>query len=166
MNIVKMQMDQLKPADYNPRKISKKELEKLKRSIEEFGYVELIIKNERTGNIVGGHQRYKALADLGYEEIDVVLIDVDEMQEKALNVALNKISGEWDIEKLKDVLDSIDAEDIDIELSGFDLEEVEAMLNEKQTSQEFSGSEIELEDYEDDNFDYCCPECGFYFHEK
>lgn len=156
-------MDQLKPSDYNPRKISKSELEKLKRSIEEFGYVELIIKNERTGNIVGGHQRYKALADLGYEEVDVVLIDVDEMQEKSLNVALNKISGEWDIERLKDVLDSIDTEDIDIELSGFDLDEVQEMLD-SQKSQEFSGSEIELEDFEDDHFQYCCPECEFYFN--
>lgn len=73
MQIVKKKIDDLKAATYNPRKDLKsrdKEYEKLKRSITEFGYVEPVIWNERTGTVVGGHQRLKVLKDLGYEEID------------------------------------------------------------------------------------------------
>ena len=73
MQIIKKKIDDLKAATYNPRKNLKpgdKEYEKLKRSITEFGYVEPVIWNERTGTVVGGHQRIKVLKDLGYEEID------------------------------------------------------------------------------------------------
>lgn len=73
MKIVKKKIEDLRPASYNTRKDLKpgdKEYEKLKRSITEFGYVEPVIWNERTGTVVGGHQRLKVLKDLGYEEID------------------------------------------------------------------------------------------------
>ena len=72
MQIIKKKIDELKPANYNPRKNLKpgdKEYEKLKKSIKEFGYVEPVIYNKRTGIVVGGHQRLKVLKDLGYEEI-------------------------------------------------------------------------------------------------
>jgi ParB-like chromosome segregation protein Spo0J len=72
------------------------EYEKLLRSVEEFGYVEPIIWNERTGNIVGGHQRFKVLMQLGYTEVQCVVLDIDDAREKALNIALNKIVGEFD----------------------------------------------------------------------
>jgi len=97
----------LNPAKYNPRKDLQPgdpEYEKLLRSVEEFGYVEPIIWNERTGNIVGGHQRFKVLSQIGYTEIECVVVNLDEQREKALNVALNKISGEWDLSKLTDLL--------------------------------------------------------------
>mgnify|MGYP001175359246 CR=1 FL=1 len=97
MEIQKIPAEKLKAAKYNPRKNLKPgdpEYEKLKRSIEEFGYVEPVIWNRRTGNIVGGHQRYKVLTALGIKEIDCVVVDMDEEREKALNVALNKISGD------------------------------------------------------------------------
>ena len=96
MNIEKISVDQLKPAKYNPRKDLKPgdpEFEKLRRSVEEFGYVEPIIWNKRTGVVIGGHQRLKVLQYLGYTEVDCVVLDIDEQKEKALNVALNKISG-------------------------------------------------------------------------
>ena len=99
MQIEKIAIDKLRAALYNPRKDLKPgdaEFEKLKRSIEEFGYVEPAIWNKRTGNIVGGHQRIKVLKHLGHTEVDCVVIDIDETQEKALNIALNKISGTWD----------------------------------------------------------------------
>lgn len=73
MKIVKKKIEDLRPASYNPRKDLKpgdKEYEKLKKSITEFGYVEPVIYNKRTGIVVGGHQRLKVLKDLGYEEID------------------------------------------------------------------------------------------------
>ena len=99
MNIEKISVGELKAASYNPRKDLKPgdaEYEKLKRSIQEFGYVEPVIWNKRTGTVVGGHQRLKVMKDLGYEEVDCVVVYLDEQKEKALNIALNKISGEWD----------------------------------------------------------------------
>jgi ParB-like chromosome segregation protein Spo0J len=99
LNIQKIPADRLNPAPYNPRKTFKPkdaEYKKLKRSIQEFGYVEPILWNERTGNIIGGHFRYRILCDLGETEIDCVVVDVDTEKEKALNLALNKINGEWD----------------------------------------------------------------------
>ncbi|MDP3057908.1 MAG: ParB N-terminal domain-containing protein, partial [bacterium] len=83
MRIEKIQSGRLNPAVYNPRKDLKpgdKEYEKLKRSIEEFGYVEPIIWNRQTDNVVGGHQRLKILLELGYTEIDCVVIDLDEQK--------------------------------------------------------------------------------------
>ena len=103
MNIEKKKVTELLPADYNPRKDLKPgdpEYEKLKRSIEQFGYVEPVIWNGRTGRVVGGHQRLKVLQDSGITEIECVVVDLPESKEKALNIALNKISGDWDKDKL------------------------------------------------------------------
>src|SRR6056297_1418393 len=103
MKIEKLKTKLLLPADYNPRKDLKPgdaEYDKLKRSIEQFGYVEPVIWNKTTGRVVGGHQRLKVLLDLGMTEVECVVIEMDEEKEKALNVALNKISGDWDKDKL------------------------------------------------------------------
>jgi len=132
VNIQKIPVDRLNPAAYNPRrdlKLGDKEYEKLKRSITEFGYVEPVIWNERTGNIVGGHQRFKVLRDLGQAEIDCVVVDLDENREKALNIALNKIQGEWDEVKLSELFAGFDLADFDASLTGFDMDEIEAMLD-------------------------------------
>lgn len=147
MDIQKIPVDQIRHAGYNPRKNLKPgdaEYEKLKRSIEEFGYVEPIIWNRQTGNIVGGHQRAKVLVQLGAREIDCVVVDLGPEQEKALNVALNKVSGEWDIPLLTDLLKDLDAGGFDLSLTGFDQTELEKMatnlgdLNAKE-----DGSDIE-----------------------
>lgn len=114
-----MKVSELTPAPYNPRKISKKDFEALKNSLEEFGYVEPIIWNENTRHVVGGHQRLKALQELGVKEIECIVIDVPEDKEKALNIALNKISGDWDIEKLEIVLKDLQLADFDLNLTGF-----------------------------------------------
>jgi len=107
MNIKKIPTSQLNPAAYNPRldlKPGDPDYEKLLRSVEEFGYIEPIVWNERTGNIVGGHQRFKVLKHLGFTEIDCVVVDVDDLREKSMNVALNKIQGDWDEDKLAAVM--------------------------------------------------------------
>lgn len=99
MLIENKKLTDLIPADYNPRKDLKPgddEYEKLKRSIEQFGMVQPVIWNKTTGRVVGGHQRLKVLADMGYAETECVVVEMDEAQEKALNIALNKISGDWD----------------------------------------------------------------------
>ncbi|MGE6260885.1 DNA methyltransferase [Heyndrickxia sporothermodurans] len=139
MEIVKISVNEINPATYNPRidlQPGDSEYEKLKTSIEEFGYIDPLIWNKRTGNLVGGHQRYKILLDQGLKEIYVSVVDLDETKEKALNLALNKISGEWDNEKLHDLIEELQKEDISIEITGFeeqDLEQITADLDPKVT---------------------------------
>lgn len=101
MKIITLPVSDLHPADYNPRKDlapGDKQYEKLARSIETFGYVEPIVWNRTTGNIVGGHQRLKVLVQNGYTEVQVVEVELNEQEERILNVSLNKISGRWDSE--------------------------------------------------------------------
>lgn len=134
MQIEKKKVEELKMAKYNPRKDLQPgdvEYEKLKRSIEEFGYVEPVIWNERTGNVVGGHQRLKVLKQLGYTEVDCVVVNIDETKEKALNVALNKISGEWDEDLLTILLKDLNDNGFDVSLTGFDLADVSQMLDDE-----------------------------------
>jgi len=126
----KIEISKLIPASYNPRKDLKPgdaEFEKIKRSIEEFGYVEPVIVNDDM-TIVGGHQRAKVLSALGFEEIDCVVISVDKTKEKALNIALNKITGDWDTEALATLLSELDKESYNIELTGFEWDEAEKLL--------------------------------------
>jgi len=129
MQFQTMKLSVLIYANYNPRKELKfgdAEYEKIKRSILEFGYVDPIIVNS-DHTIIGGHQRATVLKDLGYEEVDVVLVEVDKVKEKALNIALNKISGEWQMDKLKDLLLELENQ-IDLGVTGFDDEEFKELL--------------------------------------
>lgn len=131
MQIQKMPTAELKAAAYNPRKDLKPgdaEFEKLKRSIQEFGYVEPIIWNSRTGNVVGGHQRLKVMKHLGYQEVDCVIVDLELQKEKALNIALNKISGGWDDGLLTVLLKDLEQSGYDIGLTGFDAAEVKDLF--------------------------------------
>lgn len=137
MDIQKIPVSKIKAAKYNPRRDLKPgdaEYEKLHRSIEKFGYVEPVIWNSRTGNIVGGHQRFKILTAMGYTEIDCVVLDIDEQREKALNVALNKISGEFDIPLLTDLLRDLSGDGFDVSLTGFDAAEIDDLFRDKTTS--------------------------------
>ena len=96
----------LKPAEYNPRKKLKpgdKEYQKIKDSITEFGFADpLVVNSDMT--IIGGHQRLNVAIDLGYTEVPCAVVDVDKVREKALNIALNKITGSWDETMLADLL--------------------------------------------------------------
>ena len=124
MNLIKKNVDDLKYAEYNPRKKltpDDREYQKIKKSIEEFGYVDPIIIN-KDNTIIGGHQRLTVLKDLGYKEVDVIQIDIDKTKEKALNIALNKITGSWDYAMLGDLLLDLDAQNYDLEITGFDLD--------------------------------------------
>lgn len=134
MNIEKINVEKLLPAKYNPRKDLQPgdpEFEKLKRSITEFGYVEPIIWNKRTGVVIGGHQRLKVLQHLGYTEVDCVVLDIDEQKEKALNVALNKISGAWDVPLLTALLRDLDESGFDATLTGFDVSEMSELFDDQ-----------------------------------
>ena len=121
----------LLPADYNPRKDLKPgdvEYEKLKRSLEQFGYVEPVIWNQTTGHVVGGHQRLKVLTDLGLDQVECVVVEMGEEKEKALNIALNKISGDWDNDKLALLITDLQGSDFDVSLTGFDPTELDALF--------------------------------------
>lgn len=131
MMIEKIQTARLIPADYNPRKDLKPgdtEYEKLKRSFEEFGYVEPIIWNKTTSHVVGGHQRLKVLLDMGITEVECVVVEMDAEKEKALNVALNKISGDWDKDKLALLIADLQGADFDVSLTGFDPGEIDDLF--------------------------------------
>ena len=133
MLIEKKQTEDLLPAEYNPRKDLKPgdpEYEKLKRSIEQFGYVEPVIWNKTTSRVVGGHQRLKVLHDMGMTEVDCVVVELDEEKEKALNIALNKISGDWDKDKLALLIADLQGADFDVSLTGFAPEEIDALFKE------------------------------------
>lgn len=110
----------LKPATYNPRRISEAMLMKLKKGIREFGIIDPLVIN-KDGTVIGGHQRLKAGLEEGYDEFPCVRLDLGKKQEKALNLALNKLSGEWDFELLSTLLSEFETdEEFDIELTGFD----------------------------------------------
>ncbi len=132
MVIEKIKIADLKPAEYNPRKDLQPgdpEYEKLKKSFLEFGYVEPIIFNKQTGNIVGGHQRLKVLQEMGETEVDCVVVELPDEKEKTLNIALNKINGEWDIPKLTDLLNELSVTGLDLTITGFDASELEKLFD-------------------------------------
>lgn len=151
MKVIKISIDKINPAAYNPRidlQPGDPEYEKLKKSIEEFGYVDPLVWNKRTGNLVGGHQRFKILKASGKTEIEVSVVDLDADREKALNLALNKISGGWDESKLTMLLQELDESDLGIELTGFDESEFEDLIEslESQLPVEVKDDEFDVEE--------------------
>ena len=126
-----MHISKLRPAEYNPRKISDAELLRLRKSIREFGMVQPIVVNMakgREGIVIGGHQRLQAAAQEGIDEVPVIVVKLDEKKEKALNLALNKISGDWDQQALVQIIDELKTEDI-IDATGFDDAEISRLLD-------------------------------------
>lgn len=132
MTWVSLPIDSLKPAAYNPRKKLKKgdkEYEKIKKSIVEFGYVDPIIVNF-DGTVIGGHQRLTVLSNLGYKEVQCVQVRIDdENKVKALNVALNKITGAWNEELLADLMVDLQDADFNLDLTGFEAPEIDQLFS-------------------------------------
>ena len=133
MIVKKLPVSMMKPAKYNPRKDLKPgdpAYEKIRRSLHEFGYVDPVIWNEVTGNIVGGHQRYKVLTAEGATEIDCVVVHIENPQEeKALNIALNKAVGEWEPVALADLLSDLKLSGYDVDATGFDAAEIDDLFS-------------------------------------
>ena len=135
MDLQKIKVEDIVPADYNPRKISDDELGRLETSIKEFGFVDPIIINLKNNRIVGGHQRFKIIQKKGIDELNLLRLGnvgwafvetdlkvKDGNYEKALNIALNKISGEWDTGKLDLTLEDLAFDGFDVSLTGFDVD--------------------------------------------
>ncbi len=133
MRIQKVAITKLNPAAYNPRvdlQPGDAVYEHLKQSIAEFGYLQPIIVNRRTGHVVGGHQRLKVMKDLGHREVEVVYVSLDDAQEKALNLTLNKTVGDWDEDKLASLLQEFEGlPDFDLGLTGFGADEARDIVS-------------------------------------
>lgn len=146
MEIEKIKITDITPTEYNPRKITDTEKTKLRNSLNTFGVVDPIIINLKNMHIIGGHQRYDTLldmymennsftetlnlirlGDIGWVFPDTDLQVKDEDHEKALNLALNKINGEWDYDKLQEVLQELELSPLNVELTGFDNEEIKEL---------------------------------------
>lgn len=181
MEIDKIKLTQIEPAEYNPRTISAEDKQKLRNSLTTFGLVDPIVINLKNNRIIGGHQRYDVLLDMVMEsenlaEKEYVLIKhgdygfvfeeeaptlENEDYEKALNLALNKISGDWDYDKLGTLLDELSLTDLDISLTGFDnLELGEINLD------GFDDTFEDLDDFEEVDIEefegkYKCPRCNY-----
>ena len=127
-----LSVDELRPAAYNPRKKLKagdKEYEKIKNSILEFGYVEPIIVNYDM-TVIGGHQRLTVLKDLGYTEVQCVEVHIeDENKVKALNIALNKITGAWNEQLLADLIVDLQTANFNTDFTGFEAPEIEQLFS-------------------------------------
>lgn len=166
MEIEKVDINDLISPSYNPREISPEEMEKLKTSIQEFGYCDPIIVNKVNNHIVGGNQRYEALKELGYEEVDVVYVHEEDLnREKALNIALNKISGEWDEVKLNQIFTEMKLDGFDkVNLTGFEDYEVQELsfINDINYDDDFDLSDDDLsEDKEEPKREeVTCPYCN------
>ena len=137
----------LKPAEYNPRKKLKpgdKEYEKIKNSIEEFGFADpLVVNSDMT--IIGGHQRLTVAMELGYTEVPCAVVDIDKVREKALNIALNKITGAWDDSLLAELLEDIQNSDFDLGKTGFEPPEIDQLFN-KLHSKEVKEDDFDLDE--------------------
>ncbi len=145
----------LVPADYNPRRLTEKQRADLTKSLDEFGLVDPIIIN-LNNHIIGGHQRIKICADLKIKTVDVRIPnkELDARQERALNLRLNKNTGEWDWSILETF-------DIDLlEEVGFDKSELQALTGDFN----YKNKEIESDDLKDDEAGHDakkCPQCGY-----
>ena len=132
MDVRVIPVTQMKPAKYNPRKDLKPgdpAYEKIRRSLTDFGYVDPIIWNEVTGNIVGGHQRFKVLTAEGATELQCVVVHIAKAEdEKALNIVLNKATGEWEPVALADLLQNLQSANYDLDSTGFDAAEIDELV--------------------------------------
>lgn len=145
MTIQEIPVDKLNPAPYNPRIDLTSEDEayiSIKRSLDEFGCVEPIIWNRKTGHVVGGHQRLKILIENGAKTVQCSVVDLDVTKEKALNIALNKVSGSWDNEKLASLFAEFENAKFEAEITGFSDLEISNLID------DFFNKDVTEDDFE------------------
>jgi DNA modification methylase len=146
MKIEIKKLSELKPAPYNPRQSNAEQEKQLKSSLEKFGVVEPIIFNKQTGYIVGGHFRIRELKKLGYKEIECVIVDLNEADEKELNIRLNANTGSWDWDELANNWDSELLSDWGLEIPGFEPTILEAEEDDFETPEGGIETDIVLGD--------------------
>src|SRR6266568_8978316 len=142
--IVQVPIDELRADPTNPRKISDAELDALTRSLREFGFVQPVIARHDDHIVIGGHQRLVAARRIGLKTVPVIFVDLTAEQSHLLNLALNKISGDWDDQLLARMLADLQASAVDLEVSGFGADEINRLLK---------GMEAEEKRYAPEHFD-------------
>ena len=188
----KIKITDIVPARYNPRKISNEEYTKLSNSINEYGLVDPIIINLNNNHIIGGHQRYDVLLEKyingneDYEELQLIrrgeigwifpkgeLTVKDLNHEKSLNITLNKIQGEFDNIKLSDLMNDLSIEGLDLEITGFEKNEIKELFDDVDISGFGEGLEDNYISDEEPKTksntktikEITCPNCGHVFTE-
>ncbi len=129
LRVMHVATSRLRPWPGNPRVMPEADLARLGRSIETFGMVEPLVVRRSDQLVIGGHQRLLAAQHLGLTQVPVVYVEVGDTEAKALNVALNKIQGTWDLPKLGALLEELaDLPDFDVSLTGFELPQIGDLL--------------------------------------
>jgi DNA modification methylase len=126
LQVRQLKITELKPSEYNPRKWSEGQFQKLRESIEKFGIVDPLIVNaygQRQNIVIGGNMRLEVLKDLGYDDVPIVYVSLDEAKERDLNVRLNRTGGDWDYDLLKEFDESLLAD------IGFESEEIDVIFD-------------------------------------
>ncbi len=119
----------LLPHPRNPRTISSAQMAALERSITQFGLVDPVVVRKADRTVIGGHQRLEAARKLGLKTVPAVFVDLSQEQASLLNIALNKIAGDWDLDRLGEILSELrDLPDVDVTLTGFDSQELEGAV--------------------------------------
>ena len=162
-----MRLEDIHPAEYNPRvdlTPEDTEYKRIKRSILDHGLLQPIVYNEQTGNAVGGNQRLKILKELGIEKAVCAIIKVPLIREMEISVALNKHDNLWDREKLREIMLQLKQDQYDPERTGFDRQEFEQLTQEMNLSVgDFFQDEEEKEQKDKPIRTYRCPHCGEVF---
>lgn len=169
MIIKNVPINEVYPYPDNPREIDKSQFEKLKKSLTEFGFVEPLVVNlrqddsykpeEKIPTLVGGNMRWRAAKELGLKEVPIVEINLNRNKEAILNIALNRITGKWDISKLEKLVYDLSSEDLklDLDLTGLEDWELE-LYNPGEKGYEPKIDEKEIKELETNNK---CPKCGY-----
>lgn len=156
MKIEKKALSELNRAAYNPRvdlRPGDEEYESIRYSLERYGMIQPIVWNERTGNVVSGHQRLTVLQNQGVQEVEVSVVSLDEIAEKQLNVALNKTEGSWDNDKLTELLIELGEDAVH---TGFTQEEIDVLQNEISSYFDDEAADEHDEQLRQKNEDYFC----------
>ena len=158
-NLQWIEVSKLRPAKYNPRKDLKPgdpEYESLKKSINEFGLVDPIVVNKDM-TVIGGHQRLKVIIAAGFDKVPCSVVDLDKPHEKLLNIALNKISGDWDLPTLRSLIIDLDDGSLDMSITGFNSHELELMMTAIKPDETADEQQTEKPNI------IICPKCGHEF---
>ena len=172
LNKQSVSVDKLIPNPKNPRIDLRPTMplyEKLKDSLIHHEYVEPIVWNKRTGYIISGHQRLQVMKDIAeekgdaLEEVEVIVVDMPENKADTLMVAINKITGMWDNEKLEALFREMPEDDL--KFTGYDDFEIQQLLADDDSHTDFSDDEGEFREFDGNTkTKHVCPKCGYEFN--
>ena len=124
-DVLMVDINSLNAAPYNPRReMTEQEKESLRKSLKSFGFVQPLVVQKSGMVLIGGHQRWEIAKEQGLLKVPVFIVDVPDDEAKSMNLALNKISSDFDETKLRDMLIELTGKPIDLSVTGFSAEEL------------------------------------------